>query len=97
MNEEEIREAMAQLKEQHIEEQDDLDFRQDNEIADVQHKCSHSWSEPKLESYDYADFIIRTCNICSLSECAPFNDSEVINELVYEIDTTRTKRIRYEW
>lgn len=77
MNEEEIREAMAQLKEQHIEEQDDLDFRQDNEIADIQYKCSHSWSEPKLESFDYADFIIRTCNICSLSECAPFGDSEV--------------------
>jgi hypothetical protein len=92
--EEEVRKSIAQLREKHTEEQNDLDFRQDNEIADVQHRCNHDFAEPRLESYDYADFLIRKCNICDLCECSPFNDSAVIKGMVSEIDTTRTKRLR---
>jgi hypothetical protein len=63
MNEEEIREAMAQLRERHNQEQANLNFKQDVEILGVQDRCHHKFTEPVMFKHEY---IQKVCTICEL-------------------------------
>jgi hypothetical protein len=63
MTENEVKEAMVQLRYKHEQQQMNLNYKHDMEIMKIQNECVHQFTEPIMIKYD---FIQKECTICNL-------------------------------
>jgi len=63
MTENEVKEAITNLRDKHNQQQMNLNYKHDMEILEIQNRCVHKFTEPILDNYDY---FRKECTVCDL-------------------------------